>query len=73
MSRGVHRVLCAQGFAEDTPEYASACHTAFLAADAVTQEAFRADPSGDPALLARLKDMLRAYLDSWRTDERIQS
>lgn len=33
-----------------------------LATDAVIQEAFRADPNGDEALLAQLKTMIRSYV-----------
>jgi AcrR family transcriptional regulator len=58
MAAGVHRVLVAQGLVRDDAE--TACRTAFLAADAVIQEAFRGD--GDPGLLEQLKTMLRAYL-----------
>jgi predicted deacylase len=63
MATGVHRVLVAQGLLRDDAEAATACRTAFLAADAVIQEAFRADPDGATALLDQLKVMLRAYLE----------
>jgi AcrR family transcriptional regulator len=63
MATGVHRVLVAQGVLRDDEEAATACRTAFLAADAVIQEAFRADPEGAAGLLAHLKVMLRAYLE----------
>ncbi|QNP75675.1 TetR/AcrR family transcriptional regulator [Streptomyces roseirectus] len=62
MSAGLHTVLVAQHLLPPTPEAATACRTAFLAADAVTQEAFRGDGEGDAALLAQLKVLLRAYL-----------
>ncbi|MGW4525583.1 TetR family transcriptional regulator [Amycolatopsis sp. NPDC004378] len=62
MATGVHRVLVAQGLLRDDDPAATACRTAFLAADAVIQEAFRADPNGVAALLDQLKAMLRAYL-----------
>jgi AcrR family transcriptional regulator len=62
MATGVHRVLVAQGLLADDAAGATACHTAFLAADAVIQEAFRADATGATDLLAELKTMLRAYL-----------
>ncbi|MEV6643035.1 TetR/AcrR family transcriptional regulator [Amycolatopsis sp. NPDC051371] len=63
MATGVHRVLVAQGLLRDDDEAATACRTAFLAADAVIQEAFRADPDGAAGLLDHLKVMLRAYLE----------
>jgi AcrR family transcriptional regulator len=63
MATGVHRVLVAQGLLRDDDEAATACRTAFLAADAVIQEAFRADPDGAAGLLDHLKAMLRAYLE----------
>lgn len=65
MAKGLHRVLLAQGLAGDTEETAQACYAALLAADAVIHEAFRVDPQGAPALLAPLKDLLRAYLATW--------
>lgn len=63
MAVGVHRVLVAQRLLGDDDAAATACRTAFLAADAVIQEAFRADPAGAAGLLDQLKVMLRAYLD----------
>jgi AcrR family transcriptional regulator len=63
MATGVHRVLVAQRLLRDDEEAATACRTAFLAADAVIQEAFRADPAGAAGLLDELKVMLRAYLE----------
>ena len=63
MAAGVHRVLVAQRLLGEGDEAATACRTAFLAADAVIQEAFRADPAGAAGLLDQLKAMLRAYLD----------
>ncbi|WP_416967619.1 TetR/AcrR family transcriptional regulator [Streptomyces sp. 4F14] len=62
MAESLHRVLIAQHRLPDTEDAATACRTAFLAADAVTQEAFRATPEGDPALLSHLKTLLGAYL-----------
>ncbi|WP_410675064.1 TetR family transcriptional regulator [Amycolatopsis sp. cmx-4-68] len=63
MATGVHRVLVAQRLLRDDEAAATACRTAFLAADAVIQEAFRADPEGAAELLDPLKAMLRAYLE----------
>ncbi|WP_410639042.1 TetR/AcrR family transcriptional regulator [Amycolatopsis sp. lyj-346] len=60
MATGVHRILVAQQLLRDDYAAAVACRTAFLAADAVIQEAFRGD--GNPELLEPVKAMLRAYL-----------
>ncbi|PIM71834.1 TetR family transcriptional regulator [Streptomyces sp. JV178] len=65
MAAGLHRILVAQGLLPDDGEAATACYTAFLAADAVTQDAFRTDAAGDAELLGQLKSMLRAYLGHW--------
>lgn len=62
MADGVRRVLLALGLAEDDEALGRACHAAFLAADALAQEAFRRDPEGDAALLGEAKTMLRSYL-----------
>ncbi|HYZ55231.1 MAG TPA: NAD-dependent epimerase/dehydratase family protein [Streptosporangiaceae bacterium] len=63
MAAAVHRILVAQHLLPDDEAAATACFAGFLAADAVTQEAFRADPGGAADLLGQLKAMLRAYLD----------
>jgi tetracycline repressor-like protein len=62
MADGVRRILLALGLAEDDEALSRACHAAFLAADALAQEAFRRDPEGDTALLAEARTMLRGYL-----------
>ncbi|MBP2319653.1 AcrR family transcriptional regulator [Kibdelosporangium banguiense] len=62
MVTGVHRILVNQHLLPDDDSAATACRTAFLAADAIIQEAFRTAPTGDPTLLDNLKTMLRAYL-----------
>lgn len=62
MAHGVHRILIAQGLVRDDAETAVACYTAFLASDAVMQEAFRSDATGAAELLEQNKVMLRAYL-----------
>jgi AcrR family transcriptional regulator len=64
MAGGVHRVLVAQRLLADDAAAATACRTAFLAADAVIQEAFRTDATGATGLLEELKTMLRAYLEA---------
>jgi AcrR family transcriptional regulator len=63
MATGLHRILIAQRLLPDDPAAETACYTAFLAADAVHQEAFRTNPDGDPELLRQLEIMLQAYLD----------
>jgi len=63
MAVGVHRILVAQRLLPDNAAAATACQTAFLAADAVIQQAFRADADGAAALLEHLKIMLGSYLD----------
>lgn len=62
MAAGVHRILVAQRLLRDDPAAATACRTAFLAADAVIQEAFRIEPGGATDLLDNLTTMLRSYL-----------
>ncbi|MCF3134544.1 TetR family transcriptional regulator [Streptomyces olivochromogenes] len=62
MADGVRRLLLALDLAEDDEALGRACHAAFLAADALAQEAFRRDAEGDAALLDEAKVMLRAYL-----------
>ncbi|BAJ26660.1 MULTISPECIES: TetR family transcriptional regulator [Kitasatospora] len=44
------------------PGYALALRVAMECADAVLKLAFRADPAGDPALVAECKRLLRSYL-----------
>jgi len=62
MAVGVHRILVAQNLLPDNAAAATACHTAFLAADAVIQQAFRTDADGAANLLEHLKIMLGSYL-----------
>lgn len=62
MAHGVHRILIAQRLVIDDAESAAAAFTAFLASDAVMQEAFRSDDAGAAELLQQNKVMLRAYL-----------
>lgn len=62
MVTGLRRMLVAQRLLPDDNTTETVCHTAFLAADAVIQEAFRNDPEGNPELLQHLKIMLQAYL-----------
>jgi AcrR family transcriptional regulator len=64
MAEGLRQILIAQDIASDAPELATVCHAAMLASDAITQEAFRNTDSGDEALMAEAKIMLRSYVDS---------
>ncbi|MEU5095142.1 TetR family transcriptional regulator [Streptomyces sp. NPDC020996] len=61
MADGLRRVLLALGVA-DGEALVRACHAAVLAADALSQEAFRRDAEGDAGLLEEAKVMLRGYL-----------
>ncbi|MEU6254522.1 TetR/AcrR family transcriptional regulator [Streptomyces sp. NPDC047043] len=62
MADGIRRVLIALGVARDDEALARACHASVLAADALSQEAFRRDAEGDAELLDEAKVMLRGYL-----------
>ncbi|MCW6008576.1 TetR/AcrR family transcriptional regulator [Micromonospora sp. CPCC 205371] len=62
MADGVRRILLVLDLAPEHPGLTATCEAAVLAADAVVQEAFRRDPSGDTGLLAEAKRLLRAYL-----------
>ena len=59
MAEGLRHILVSQGIAGDAPELGTICHAAMLAADAITQEAFRNAGSGDADLMAEAKTMLR--------------
>jgi len=63
MAAAVHRIAVAQRLLPDDEAAATACYTAFLAADAVLQEAFRVEAGGATDLLDQLKTMLRSYLE----------
>jgi len=64
MAQGLRHILISQDTAGDAPELATVCHAAMLASDAITQEAFRNSDSGDTALMAEAKTMLRSYVAS---------
>jgi AcrR family transcriptional regulator len=64
MAKGLRHILISQDIAGDAPELATVCHAAMLASDAITQEAFRNNDSGDAALMAEAKTMLRSYIAS---------
>lgn len=65
MARTLRELVLAQGMAADAEDLEVACRTAHLMGDAVMQEAFRADPEGDPDLLRQAKIALRAYAAVW--------
>jgi AcrR family transcriptional regulator len=60
LARGLERTLHALGVAG---ELGVEARTGVLIADALLQEAFRADPRGDAQLIAEAKRVLRLYLD----------
>ncbi len=62
MAEGLRHILISQDIAGDAPELVTVCHAAMLASDAITQEAFRNADSGDAALMAEAKTMLRSYV-----------
>jgi AcrR family transcriptional regulator len=62
LAEGLRRALVEAGLARDDDEQLrDVCRAAVLTADALLQEAFRADPQGQPALLAEAKRILRLY------------
>ena len=62
MADGIRRILLSLGLARDDEQLTRSCHAAVLAADALSQEAFRCDAEGDAGLLDEAKVMLRGYL-----------
>ena len=60
LARGLERTLRALGVGG---ELGVAARSGVLIADALLQEAFRADPRGDAQLIAEAKRVLRLYLD----------
>lgn len=61
LAEAVRRVIVETGAAPDDEHLRDVCRAAVLTADALLQEAFRADPAGQPALLAEAKRILRLY------------
>jgi AcrR family transcriptional regulator len=61
LAEGLRRALVDAGLAPDDEQYRDVARAAVLTADALLQEAFRADPQGQPALLAEAKRILRLY------------
>jgi AcrR family transcriptional regulator len=62
LAEGVRKLLVSRGLARDGAALRNICRAAVLTADALLQEAFRADPRGERALLDEAKRILRAYL-----------
>lgn len=61
MAARLRTVLVALGIGRDDPATLRVSRVIHLSTDAVMQEAFRADPNGDEALLDQLKTMIRSY------------
>ena len=64
LAAGLRRILVGLELVPEGNALEAVCRAAVLAADALLQEAFRADPAGDPVLLEEAKRMLRAYLEN---------
>jgi AcrR family transcriptional regulator len=62
LGEGVRKLLIRRGLARDGAALRNICRAAVLTADALLQEAFRADPRGERALLDEAKRILRSYL-----------
>ncbi|MGF7238567.1 MAG: TetR family transcriptional regulator [Frankia sp.] len=62
MATRLKTVLVAREIGRDDPWTLRVSQVIQLSTDAVIQEAFRADPNGDDALLDQLKTMIRGYL-----------
>jgi AcrR family transcriptional regulator len=62
LAEGVRRIVLALGLARDDAYLRVACRAGVLVTDSILQEAFRADPRGDPALIEEAKRILRPYL-----------
>ena len=62
LAEGVRRIVLALGLARDDAYLRVACRAGVLVTDSILQEAFRADPHGDPALIEEAKRILRLYL-----------
>jgi AcrR family transcriptional regulator len=62
LAQGVRRIALGLGLARDDEYLRVAARAGVLATDSILQEAFRADPSGDVALIEEAKRILRLYL-----------
>ena len=61
LAAALRRLMVELGLRDDD-RLQTACEAGVLTADALLQEAFRRDPTGDPALLDEAKVILRGYL-----------
>jgi AcrR family transcriptional regulator len=68
IAAGVQRVLSEHAGVADGPALALAVQVAVRLADSLLQYAFSLSPSGDEAVLAELKNLLRMYLASLPTE-----
>jgi AcrR family transcriptional regulator len=62
MAQRLRDLLVAQNIRQGNEITLQIGQTIQLTTDAILQEAFRTNPSGDPSLLAQLKVMIRSYL-----------
>jgi AcrR family transcriptional regulator len=62
LAQGVRRIAVSLGIARDDAYLRVAARAGVLVTDSILQEAFRSDPSGDPALIEEAKRILRLYL-----------
>jgi hypothetical protein len=62
MAHRIRALLVRTGLGRDDEATLRVAHVVQLSADAVLQEAFRADDNGDTALLGQVKTLVRAYL-----------
>lgn len=62
LAQGVRRIAVTLGLARDDDYLRVAARAGVLVTDSILQEAFRSDPSGDPALIEEAKRILRLYL-----------
>jgi len=63
LADGLRRVIVTLQLARDDEHLVTVCQAAVHTCDALLQEAFRRDPSGEAVLLDEAKAILRAYLD----------
>ena len=63
LADGLRRLIVTLELARDDAHLVTVCQAAVHTCDALLQEAFRRDPSGEPALVDEAKAILRSYLD----------
>ncbi len=68
MAAMLRELVLAQHLLADDARLDDACRAGHLIADTLLQEAFRADPDGDAALLREAKTALRGYLAALTAD-----